>query len=148
MLPKTMTAVRLTGYGGLEKLEVQEDVPVPQPGNGEVLVRVSAAGMNNTDINLRAGWYKSAVSTGTTSEGGKAGFGVSAQGTGDWTGEPTFPRIQGADAAGRIVEVGPGVGAERIGERVVCDPYIRDPRDLEGLESAGFLGSEYDGAFA
>jgi NADPH:quinone reductase-like Zn-dependent oxidoreductase len=148
MIPKTMTAVHLTGHGGLDKLEVRNDVAVPKPGAGEVLVRITAAGMNNTDINTRTGWYNQTISSGTTAEGGKSGFGVSQQGMGDWEGGLTFPRIQGADAVGRIAAVGPGVNPGRIGDRVVCDPYIRDPDDVEGFFSAGFLGSEHDGAFA
>ena len=131
MIPRTMTAVHLTGHGGLEKLVIRTDVAVPKPGEREVLVRVAAAGMNNTDINTRTGWY-----------------GVAEKGMGDWEGNLTFPRIQGADAVGYIVAVGNGVNSDRIGDRVVCDPYIRDPNDREGFESAGFLGSEYDGAFA
>ena len=54
-LPKTMAAVLLTGHGGFDKLEYREDVPVPQPKMGEVLIRVLAAGVNNTDINTRIG---------------------------------------------------------------------------------------------
>ena len=50
-LPRTMHAVLLTGHGGLEKLEYRTDVAVPEPGVGEVLIRVAAAGVNNTDIN-------------------------------------------------------------------------------------------------
>ena len=148
MIPATMTAVHLTGHGGLEKLVLRHDVAVPTPGDRQVLVRVTAAGVNNTDINTRTGWYNQAVRSGTTTAGGKEGFGVSDQGMGDWEGGLTFPRIQGADAVGYIAAVGKGVNADRIGERVVCDPYIRDPNDIEGFESAGFLGSEYDGAFA
>ena len=49
---------------------------------------------------------------------------------------------------GRIAAVGAGVDAARIGERVVCDPYIRDPNDEEGLASARFLGADRDGGFA
>lgn len=128
MIPGTMTAVHLTGHGGLEKLVIRHDIAVPTPGERQVLVRVTAAGVNNTDINTRTGWY---------------GIGM-----GDWEGGLTFPRIQGADAVGYIVAVGNGVNSDRIGERVVCDPYIRDPNNIEGFESAGFLGSEYDGAFA
>ncbi len=143
-----MTAVHLTGHGGLDKLVVRDDVPVPRPGPGQVLVNVTAAGMNNTDINTRTGWYNQSVTSGTTAEGGKGGFGVETQGMGDWEGSLTFPRIQGADAVGRIVAVGDGVDALRLGQRVVCDPYIRDPEDNEGFQSAGFLSSEHDGAFA
>ena len=49
-LPGTMDAVLLTGYGGFDKLEYHDDVPVPTPGNGEVLIRVGAAGINNAVI--------------------------------------------------------------------------------------------------
>ena len=44
--------------------------------------------------------------------------------------------------------VGDSVERSRIGERVVCDPYVRDPDDIEGLESARFLGADFDGGFA
>eukprot|EP01037_Dinobryon_pediforme_P007703 gene7703-7764_t len=148
MLPKTMTAVYLTGYGGLDRLVVRDDIALPNLNADEVLVKVSAAGMNNTDINTRTGWYHKSVTSGTTSEGGASGFGVQDAGMGDWEGGLTFPRIQGADAAGRVVAIGADVSPYRIGERVVCEPYIRDPNDAAGFDSAGFLGSEYDGAFA
>ncbi|MER9177546.1 zinc-binding dehydrogenase [Mesorhizobium sp. M0955] len=148
MTANKMTAVHLVGHGGLDKLVVRDDVAVRQPGPGDVLVNVTAAGMNNTDINTRTGWYNKQVSSGTTAEGGKSGFGVAEKGMGDWEGGLTFPRIQGADAVGYVLAVGEGVDASRIGERVVCDPYIRDPEDVEGFDSAGFLGSEHDGAFA
>ena len=52
-----MAAVLLTGHGGFDKLEYRGDVPVPQPKMGEVLIRVLAAGINNTDINTRTAWY-------------------------------------------------------------------------------------------
>ena len=54
---KTMHAVLLTGHGGLEKLEYKTDIPVPVPKDDEVLIKVSAAGINNTDINTRTAWY-------------------------------------------------------------------------------------------
>ncbi|MEO0718775.1 MAG: zinc-binding dehydrogenase [Pseudomonadota bacterium] len=147
-LPDVMTAVRLSGYGGLDKLEYRTDVPTPRPRAGEVVVRVTAAGMNNTDINTRTGWYNSAVQDGTTEEGGVSGFAVSTDGMGDWAGDIAFPRIQGADCVGRIAAVGEGVDPQRLGERVVCDPYVYDPDDPDWLEKAGFLGAEFDGAFA
>ena len=147
-MPETMTGVYLTGHGGLDKLQVRNDIPIPEPGPGQVLVNVTAAGVNNTDINTRTGWYNKNITSGTTAQGGKNGFGVTEHGMGDWEGGLSFPRIQGADAVGRICAVGAGVAPRRLGERVICDPYIRAPDDEEGLESAGFLGSEYDGAFA
>ncbi|MGM0423182.1 MAG: Zn-dependent oxidoreductase, partial [Pseudomonadota bacterium] len=56
-LPETMNAMLLTGHGGPEKLEYRDDVPVPTPGVGEVLIEVTACGMNNTDIKVREGSY-------------------------------------------------------------------------------------------
>ena len=48
-LPQTMHAVLLTGYGGFDKLEYRDDVAMPILKSDEVLIRVSAAGINNTD---------------------------------------------------------------------------------------------------
>jgi len=105
-----MTAALLTGHGGLERLCVRDDVPVPVPAAHEVLIRVGAAGINNTDINLRTGWYSKAAGSDPTADAG-------------WSGAPLeFPRIQGADACGRIVAVGTAVAAARIGERVLVNP--------------------------
>ena len=56
----TMMAVMTTGNGGYDKLEYRA-VPIPAPGPNEVLLRVLAAGVNNTDINTRLGWYSSSV---------------------------------------------------------------------------------------
>lgn len=143
-----MHAVQLLGYGGLDRLSYRTDIPVPEPGAGELRIRVIAAGMNNTDINTRTGWYQSSVSDGTTADGGEAGFGVSSGGMGDWSGDVTFPRIQGADCSGIVDRVGDGVDPARIGQRVICDPYFRDEGDATGLETVRFLGAEVDGAFA
>jgi len=59
-----------------------------------------------------------------------------------------FPRIQGADVAGRIIAVGEGVAETRIGERVLVDPWLRDPDDRGDRSKAGYLGSERNGGFA
>ena len=50
---KKMSGVYLTGHGGLEKLVYKEDIPVPTPKS----IKVNGAGVNNTDINTRLGWY-------------------------------------------------------------------------------------------
>ncbi|MGR4000579.1 MAG: zinc-binding dehydrogenase [Alphaproteobacteria bacterium] len=147
MVPDRMTAVHLTGHGGLDMLEVRHDVAVPTLGADMVLVNVTAAGINNTDINTRTGWYHRSVKSGTTAEGGESGFGVTEEGMGDW-GSLSFPRIQGADAVGRIVATGEDVASTRIGERVICDPYIRDTQDVESLDKVRFLGIQHDGGFA
>ncbi|MEM6356688.1 MAG: zinc-binding dehydrogenase [Pseudomonadota bacterium] len=152
-VPETMSCVELTGHGGLDMLRVRTDRPVPTPSPAEVLIAVTAAGVNNTDINTRTGWYNSGVKSGTTAEGAKDGFGevggaTAANAMGDWTVALDFPRIQGADCAGRIVAVGEGIDQARIGERVICAPYVLDPEDKTGLASARFLGADFDGAFA
>jgi NADPH2:quinone reductase len=56
MLPKTMTAIEARGAGGPEVL-VPQLRPVPAPGNGEVLIRVEAAGVNRPDVLQRQGLY-------------------------------------------------------------------------------------------
>ena len=135
-----MKAVLLNGHGGFEQLEYREDVPIPVPRDGEVLIRVAAAGINNTDINTRTAWYSRSVTEGTTAEA--AAFGIAAARSEDagWTGSPpTFPRIQGADACGHIVAVGSGVCSQRVGERVLVEPVFTQ---------AVYFGSECDGAFA
>jgi len=143
-IPRVMKAVRLLGHGGDEQLEYREDVPVPVPGRGEVLVRVHAAGVNNTDVNTRIGWYSKSV-TGATAAAVKTPG--SAADDGGWSGAPfAFPRIQGADACGRIVAVGEGVSSTRIGERVLVDPVLR-PAD-GSLQATTYLGADRDGAFA
>ena len=62
---KTMKAVVTAGNGGFEKLQCRE-VKRPRPGAGEVLLRVLAAGMNNTEINTRVGWYSDSVTRATS----------------------------------------------------------------------------------
>ena len=56
-VPDKMHAVVLTGHGGLDCYEYREDWPTPQPGPDEVLIKVHACGLNNTDVNTRTGWY-------------------------------------------------------------------------------------------
>lgn len=149
IVQKTMKAVLLTGYGGYECLEYRTDVPVPRPAEAEVLVAVGAAGVNNTDINTRTGWYSPQVAQGTTAAGAAAGFeGVDAADPG-WTGQAhRFPRIQGADGCGRIVAVGAGVPPSRVGERVLIEPIIRLPPGRASGTGILYLGSECDGTFA
>ena len=129
-----MSGVFLVGHGGFEKLEHRHDIPVPKPGPGEVLIRVAAAGVNNTDINTRIGWYSKGVTSGTES-GGTQGF-VSAQDAdASWSGVPmSFPRVQGADCCGRIVSVGDDVNPERIGERVIVRNMLRSYVDYRPFE--------------
>lgn len=144
-LPKTMRAMVTMGHGGLDQLVFHPDWPRPDPGPGEVLIRVLACGLNNTDVNTRTGWYSKTVSAATT--GGAYDQVDDSDPT--WGGAPiTFPRIQGADVCGEIVGVGVGVTAARIGERVITDNWLRDPDDPENMDKTGYFGSERDGGFA
>ncbi|MBT3911363.1 MAG: alcohol dehydrogenase, partial [Rhodospirillaceae bacterium] len=52
-IPKTMSGVLLEGHGDLDQLRYRDDLAVPTPAEGEVLVRVGACAINNTDINTR-----------------------------------------------------------------------------------------------
>lgn len=146
-LPETMKGALLTGHGGLEKLEFRTDIPLPAPGAGEVLIKVAAAGVNNTDINTRIGWYSKSISS-ATETGGSTGFGAVKDDDASWSGTPlAFPRIQGADCCGRIVAVGEGVDRKRIGERVLVRNMLRTYVDYRPFECWTF-GSECDGGFA
>lgn len=143
-IPPFMRAVLLTGNGGFDKLDYRNDVPVPQPRAGEVLIKIGAAGVNNTDINTRTAWYSRAVS-GATELGGATGFAEAKTEDSGWTGTPpNFPRVQGADACGRIIAVGEGVATTRIGERVLVEPVFRGATKYQAI----YFGSEVDGAFA
>lgn len=135
-----MLAVLTTGTGGYERLELRE-VPIPVPGPGEVLLQVLAAGVNNTDINTRLGWYAASV-TGATGET----VADPAREGGGWTGATPFPLIQGADCCGRVVAVGPGGDAGRIGARVLVRSCMRKA-GFGGMETL-WLGTDFDGAFA
>lgn len=128
-IPATMSGVLLTRHGGPEALVWRDDIPVPRPGPGEVLVRVLAAGVNVTDVNTRLGWYGG--------EGRAAG----------WAGEIAFPRIQGADLCGRVVALGQGVEGLAPGARVICPANQHEPTAANPIHFVS-IGSEFDGAFA
>ena len=138
-----MHAVVLIGHGGPDKLVYRRDVPVPVAGPADVVIAVRAAGVNNTDINTRVGWYSSSFS-GATADAPAAND--PAPEDGSWAGTGiAFPRIQGADVCGVIVEVGDGVSPARIGERVIVQGCLRSLR-RDGRDP--WLGSELDGGFA
>lgn len=146
-VPSIMSGMVLTGHGGPERLEWRDDLPVPQPGEGEVLVRVGASSVNNTDINLRVGWYSKSV-RGDTAAGTADGFGADVDADGGWSGEAlVFPHIQGADCCGRIVAAGPGVDAGRVGQRVLVRA-LQSPPSPDVQVAVTTLGTDYDGAFA
>ena len=144
-LPETMKAMVTLGHGGLEQMVLHRAWPRPVPAAGEVLVKVAACGLNNTDVNTRSGWYSKAVTDATTGDA----FKEVGEDDPSWGGAPiTFPRIQGADICGHIVAVGESVDSARIGERVITDGWLRDPADPGNKDKTGYFGSERDGGFA
>ncbi|SFK48496.1 alcohol dehydrogenase family protein [Shimia haliotis] len=144
-IPSKMNAMILTGHGDLDKYEWRTDWPVPTPAADQVLVKVGACGMNNTDVNTRAGWYSKAVTGATDTATEETPDGDDPA----WGGAPiTFPRIQGADVCGEIVAVGAKVDPARIGERIITDNWLRDSDDLQNKNKTGYYGSELDGGYA
>ena len=144
-----MKAVVLTGHGDMSKLVYRTDVPTPktlgQPP--QVLVKVAAAGLNNTDVNTREGWY--ATTTTSTSTNTDS---ISEDEDSPWH-TIDFPRIQGADVCGHVVAVGSGVESANsstslLGKRVLVDPWLRDWDHPSKNHPPGYLGSSADGGFA
>src|ERR1700760_606963 len=86
-------AVRFDDYGGVEVLEVR-DVPRPEPGAGQVLVAVRAAGINPSEGKIRSGLVRQIFPL-------------------------TFPSGQGSDLAGVVEEVGAGVRGVAVGDEVI-----------------------------
>jgi NADPH:quinone reductase-like Zn-dependent oxidoreductase len=91
-----MKAVYFFSHGGPEVLQYGE-LPDPQPGPGEVLVRLQAAALNGVDIWVRKGW---------------PGL------------ELEYPHIPGADGAGEVTALGSGVSSLSVGERVVINSNL------------------------
>jgi NADPH:quinone reductase-like Zn-dependent oxidoreductase len=139
-IPEKMDAIVTTGTGGYEKLQVQR-VAVPVPGPGEVLLKVLAAGVNNTEINTRLGWYSSSVTDGT----GEARDDEDRP-DGGWNAATPFPFIQGTDCCGEVVAVGEDAPESRLGARVLVRSCMR----VDGFDRMDnvWMGSDFDGAFA
>ncbi len=94
-MPKTMRAAVFSEFGGPEVVELRK-VPIPEPGAGEVRVKVEAASMNHLDLWVRRGLPI----------------------------ETPMPHIGGADIAGIVDAVGPGAEWMTLGTRVVVDPSL------------------------
>ncbi|MFD1017779.1 zinc-binding dehydrogenase [Thalassobacillus hwangdonensis] len=126
-----MKAVQVTGYGGIDKL-VTVNVGIPEPEHNEVLVKVKACAINNTEIWMREGAY------GTGSKSGWRPEGVA------------FPRIPGSDITGSIVGVGSEVDESMVGKDVVLFPFTSSGEEGKEhiSEDMAFIGSEYDGGYA
>ena len=128
----------LKRYGDLGALEFEPAWPVPEVGPQQVLVKVAACGMNNTDINTRVGWYSKSVSDATSSDG----FELDDAADNTWGGDGVqFPRIQGADVAGTVVAAGSDAPVDLVGKRVISDNWlgtgtIRSTRRPPGISAA------------
>jgi NADPH:quinone reductase-like Zn-dependent oxidoreductase len=106
-----MKAAVITGHGGLEVVQVVNDLPVPEPGAGEVRIQMKAVALNRLDLFVRLGW---------------PGLNL------------TMPHITCADGAGVVDKVGEGVKHFAPGDRVCIDPTIVDPDSpalMTGLEN-------------
>jgi NADPH:quinone reductase-like Zn-dependent oxidoreductase len=116
-----MRAVRLHEIGGPQNLRI-DDVPVPHPGEFDVLVRVRAAAFNRRDVFITQGLYP----------------GI------------TLPKTLGSDGAGEIAALGDGVSGAAVGDEVVIDPMLdwgNDP-DVWDAKGSSLLGMPREGTFA
>ena len=139
----TMTAIVTTDSGGYDKL-VCKQVPMPVLCAGEVLVKVLAAGVNNTEINTRLGWYSSSVH-GSTNDTSMSEI-EQPKADGGWNKQTSFPFIQGTDCCGVVVNVADDVDTGLIDKRVLIRPCIRE-HGFDSLDNI-WMGSDFDGAFA
>lgn len=125
-MAKMMRAALFEDFGGPEVVEIR-NVPIPQPGPGEVRIKVEAAAMNHLDLWVRRGLPI----------------------------ETPMPHIGGSDIAGVVDAVGPGADDVPIGTRVVVDPslayewYFGQDRG-ESFEELPFriIGEHTQGGFA
>jgi NADPH:quinone reductase-like Zn-dependent oxidoreductase len=143
MIPEYMFAVVTRGVGGYDQLDYSI-VPTPIPESGEVLVQVLAAGVNNTEINTRLGWYSDSVQSGTNQVSTEPSSDINGIKDGGWNQETPFPFIQGTDCFGQVVQADDNPAL--LGEKVLIRPAMRK----KGFHSLDhwWMGSDFDGAFA
>lgn len=142
---ETMIAVVTTGNGGYDKLQYVE-VPVPVIASGEVLIKVLAAGVNNTEINTRLGWYSESVSESTDALSDTQQLEANQKSDGGWNEITPFPFIQGTDCCGKVVRTFNKEFEHLLNKRVIVRACIRK----HGFSSPEniWMGSDFDGAFA
>lgn len=140
-----MKAIVTTGNGDFDKLEFR-DVPVPDCGPGEALLQVLGAGVNNTEINTRLGWYSSSVTSATLETVQALQEKATVRADGGWNQASPFPFIQGTDCCGRVVNAGSDVDGGLLGRRVLVRACMR-PQGFGSMESI-WMGSDFDGSFA
>ena len=142
-----MWAVMTTGNGGYDKLDYRQ-VPTPVPAAGEALVQILAAGINNTEINTRLGWYSNSVTDSTGDLSVSQEQEAEHKADGGWNEATPFPIIQGTDCCGRVVALGADVRASTdiLGRRVLIRACMR-PQGFASMENV-WMASDFNGAFA
>ncbi len=145
MSKKKMNAVVTMGTGGYEQLSFRQ-VDVPTISSGEVLIKVLAAGVNNTEINTRLGWYSSSFMASTNETQVDQESERKDIADGGWNEKTPFPFIQGTDCCGEVCEVFEEENNKLLGKRVIVRPCIRVNGDMD-LENT-WMASDFDGAFA
>ena len=140
-----MKAVVTMENGDYDKL-VFKDVPIPELKAGEVLLQVLAAGVNNTEINTRLGWYSAAVTESTASVSSEEKEKAKKAKDGGWNEETPFPFIQGTDCCGKVIYAFSENDKNLIGKRALIRPCIRK-EGWDSLENI-WMASDFDGAFA
>lgn len=143
-IPSTMRAFVLHEHGDFDALRFHDDWPVPSIGDMDVLLRVKACGLNNTDVNTRTGWYSKTVTDATTG----SGYVGDQSADGGWDGSLNFPLIQGGDIVGIVESVGSGVDKSLLGKRCLVEPVLRDWDSPLSYDDCGYVGSGCDGGFA
>ncbi len=132
-IPKVMRGIYLLGHGDVDQLVYCDTIPTPSPGSFDVLIKIGAAGVNNTDLNTRKAWYAKSDDP---------------KGNDALTGETLrFPRIQGIDVCGTVVAVGEKADTSLLYKRVLVEPCLKE-KNGQTLKTPIYLGLECDGGFA
>ena len=122
-----MRALRYYEYGGPEVLRLDEDAPVPEPGEGQVLVKVAGAGVNPIDWKLREGFMKEFQPTKFPATVGREFSGVV---------ERLGPGVTGISVGDEVFGVGDGCCADLVAvdaNSVARRPSSMDPADAGGI---------------
>jgi NADPH:quinone reductase-like Zn-dependent oxidoreductase len=121
-----MRALRFYEYGGPEVLRLEDDVPVPEAGEGQVLIKVAGAGVNPVDWKIREGLMKNFAPV-------------------------TFPATVGREFSGTVEKLGPGVSDFSVGDEVYgiadgsCADFVVANVDATGLRPASMDAADAGG---
>lgn len=122
-----MRGAVFTEHGSAEVIHAVDDLPIPEPGAGEVRLRMRAAALNRLDLWVREGWK-----------------GLTLH----------MPHVTGSDGAGEVDSVGAGVNGFAPGDRVAIDPLVVPPDSpalMTGMENqsrAAIMGEHTTGLAA